>query len=152
APVRAPASQRPALRWPSPDELAVLLDTSRAAGDRLAALWTVAALAGCRPGELLGLGWDDVDWAAGRITVRRNLVKVPGRAPLLADPKTEKGRRALRLPPEAVEALRLHRTRQAALRLRLGADYGGAWRAADLVFASQAGAPLLPRNVDRAFK
>jgi integrase len=152
AQVKAPAARRPALRWPSPDELGVLLDTARAAGDRLAALWTVAALAGCRPGELLGLGWGDVDWEAGRITVRRNLVKVPGRAPVLAAPKTEKGRRALRLAPEAMEALRLHRTRQAALKLRLGGDYGGAWREADLVFATLTGTPLLPRNVDRAFK
>jgi integrase len=101
---------------------------------------------------LLGLGWGDLDLETGRLTVRRNLANVPGRPLVLAEPKSEKGRRALRLSSEAVEALRRHRTRQAALKLRLGADYGGAWREADLVFATQTGTPLLPRNVDREFK
>jgi hypothetical protein len=64
------------------------------------------------------------------------------------DTKTEKSRRALELPDEAVAALKEHRARQAARRLEageLGQDHG-------LVFCSQSGTPLDPRNVRRAFR
>jgi integrase len=56
-PVKPPAVKRPDLRWPTPEEIGRLLDTAKAAADPLYPLWAVSALGGCRPGELLGLGW-----------------------------------------------------------------------------------------------
>jgi len=38
-------------------------------------LFLAAAMSGMRQGELLALRWSDVDWAARRIRVRRNLVR-----------------------------------------------------------------------------
>jgi integrase len=38
-------------------------------------LYLTAAMTGMRQGELLALRWGDVDWAARRIRVRRNLVR-----------------------------------------------------------------------------
>jgi integrase len=38
-------------------------------------LYLAAAMSGMRQGELLALRWGDVDWAARRIRVRRNLVR-----------------------------------------------------------------------------
>jgi len=39
------------------------------------ALYLAAAMTGMRQGELLALRWGDVDWAARRVRVRRNLVR-----------------------------------------------------------------------------
>jgi integrase len=39
------------------------------------ALYLTAAMSGLRQGELLALRWRDVDWVAGRLRVRRNLVR-----------------------------------------------------------------------------
>ena len=133
---------------PSPTEVARLLDTACENGDRLAALWTVAAYSGCRQAELLGLVWDDVDFDAGTLTIRRILVEADNCVPLYGEPKTSKSRRTIALPSEAVAALRAHKARQNEERLSAGPD----WLDYGLVFASHMGTPLLRRNVLRDYK
>jgi integrase len=64
------------------------------------------------------------------------------------DTKTEKSRRTLELPKEAVAALKDHRKKQAASRLEAGA----AWDDQDLVFCTETGKPLDAHNVRRAFR
>ena len=146
--VQPPQRSRPELHPPGPAEVAKLLDAARARGDRWLALWTLAAYSGCRPGEMLALHWEDVNWEAGAVAIRRNLTKVNGAPPVIAEPKTPRGRRTVALPPEAMEALREHRQRQLEERLALGPDYADQ----GLVFATAAGRPHDPRNVLTAFK
>lgn len=134
------------LRILSPDEVARLLDTAR--GDRLEALWTVAVCTGCREGEMLGLKWDDVDWDAAVLAIRRTLVGMRGGVPAFAEPKTTRGRRDIPLPEDAVSALRAHRARQNEERLAAGPDYADS----GLIFATHIGTPLRARNVVRDFK
>lgn len=45
----------------------------------LEALFTLALTTGMRQGELLGLRWRDVDWAARRIFAHHTLVRMHGR-------------------------------------------------------------------------
>ncbi len=111
-------------------------------------LLILPAYSGCRPGELLALTWSDVAWDAGGVTIRRNLSSVRGAVPVLLPPKTAKGRRVVSVAPEAIEALRKHRLRQDAMRVRLGDDYHDD----DLIFATHTGTPLDHHNVVRAFK
>jgi hypothetical protein len=66
----------------------------------------------------------------------------------LGDVKTKKSRRTLRLPLAAVEALRVHKVKQAGDRLLTGA----LWHDHGLVFASAVGTPLDPSHVRRAFR
>lgn len=146
--VDPPAVPRREMRPPTPAEVAQFLDAVTAADDRLAALWIVAAYSGCREGELLGLQWQDVDLDRASVTIRRTLVDARKGVPRYGEPKTGRSRRTVSLPPEAVAALRRHRTKQDAERDRLGVDYAPY----GLVFATAAGRPLLARNVIRSFK
>jgi integrase len=136
------------IRPPNPEELERLLDAAEASGDRLMALWTLAVYTGCRQGELLGLQWADLDLDAGRLSVRRSLAGSRAGVPRYGEPKTDRSRRTVKLPSEAVAALRAHRDRQNFERQRLGED----WTDYGLVFASAIGTPLNQRNVIRLFK
>jgi integrase len=78
-----------------------------AAGHRLAALFALAIGTGAREGELLGLGREHIDLAAGTIAIRRSLAVVKGGF-LLKDPKSKRGVRVVELPRFCVEALREH--------------------------------------------
>jgi integrase len=146
--VQPPRLARAELHPPTPGEAMRMLAAADAAGNSLLAYFVLAVYTGCRPGELLALKWDDVRWDAGRIHVRRTLTPVKGKTPMLAEPKTPRGRRVLTLPEEPLAALRAHRTRQRGDRLRLGPDYDDQ----DLTFCSRTGTPLLPSNVVRSFK
>jgi integrase len=53
-----------------------VLDAAEEAGDRLAALWTVAGLTGARQGELLGLKWSDLDLDGGTMRIDRSLTAI----------------------------------------------------------------------------
>jgi integrase len=145
--VDKPRPPRHAIRPPEPAELARLIDTARAASDRLAALWTLGVYSGARPGELLGLPWADVDLERATFTVRRTLVRVRGTVPQFGEPKSDTSRRTIALPAVAVAALRAHKARQAEERL-----VAVEWADYDLVFCSHVGTPLLWRNVIRDFK
>jgi integrase len=101
-------------------------------GLRLTAWWraylTCALMCGLRPGELLGLRWEDVDFTAGVIRVRKCLKALPDpqtgkRRLVLEDLKTEQSKRTIRMPRHVVTALQALRREQAAARLKLGALY-----------------------------
>ena len=107
-----------------------------ARGDRLEALYIVAVMMGLREGELLGLKWEDVDFEAGTLSVRRSL-SYTEKEPIFNTPKNGKGRN-LKLTNIAIDAIRRHKTAQNAERLQLGS----LWEDHDLVFPSQTGRPM----------
>jgi integrase len=106
--------------------------------DELAALWRLALLCGLRRGELLGLMWDDLDLDRGTLSVRRTLSRGKGGTWELGQPKTGSSRRSIALPASCIAALRRHKVRQNAERLRLGA----AWQDRGFVFTNASGGPL----------
>ena len=118
-----------------------------AAGHRLEALYTVALLLGLREGEVLGLRWSDIDFTAHTLRVGQTVQRVSGRL-LLAPPKTESSKRLLPLPMKVERALARHAERQEEER----AAWGEGWNAAGLVFPSEVGTPIEPRNLVRHFK
>ena len=113
--------------------------------DRLRAVYVLALTVGLRQGELLGLRWVDVDLDGAELHVRQ---AVPaGRPASCTSPSRRPGTRAgrLPLPGMAVDALREHRSRQAADRLAAGP----AWVDSGLVFTTAHGTPIEPRNLNR---
>jgi integrase len=108
--------------------------TQACQGERQGLLFLTALTLGLRRGELLHLAWADVDWHAGTLRVRSG--------------KTDAASRYLPLSAAMRAALQLHQaqTREEAAHL------GEAWREHGLIFPSEVGTPLTPRNVTRLFK
>jgi integrase len=102
---------------------------------------------GLRPGELHGLRWEDVDFEAGEMRVRRSLKRVNGEL-VLADLKTAKSRRTQDMPAAVAEALRAHRKDQLAKRMRAAER----WQDYGLVFSSRNGRPRKPFATSVRFK
>lgn len=77
------------IRFLSIEEVEAVLDAIP--GDDLGAvehpLYVTAVMSGLRKGELLGLRWKDVDWAAGKIRVRRSYSRGE-----FTSPKSNRGR------------------------------------------------------------
>jgi integrase len=143
--VDTPGLSQQEMQFLAPEEARQFLEAIR--GDRLEALYTVALAIGLRPGEALGLRWQDVHLDTGILTVQVALQRVEGVAQLV-ELKTRRSRRSLTLPPFAVAALKAHRARQDEER-----EFAGSmWEDRDLVFTTRRGRPLGPRNVIRSFR
>jgi integrase len=117
-----------------------------AEGDRLAAAYMAQLMVGLRPGEVLGLTWDDVDLDRAHLRVRQALKLENGKRLFLGPLKTKASRRTLALPVPVVEALRAHRRRQLQERMTLGLR-----PEIDLVFTTIVGTPVNPSNYRRSF-
>ena len=122
--------------------LAAAKDTPLAAPIRFA-LYT-----GVRQGELLGLSWDDIDFTAATVTIRRSARYFTGQGMKMTPGKTARARRTVELSPPALALLKRHRQEQRVRRLRLG----GSWQMNQLVFPSSVGTVWLPHNFYREYR
>lgn len=140
--VTPPRVERVEMRALSPDEARTFLDA--VAGRRLEALYVVALGMGLRQGEVLGLSWEDVDFDAAELSVRKSLQRVGGEVRFV-EPKSVRSRRTLAVPGFVVDSLRSHHERQ--LRDQVAAGQG--WHDSGLVFTTSLGTPLDGANVRR---
>jgi integrase len=142
AALRRPTIKRAEARYLTAGEVSRLLDA--AVSDPLLPLLVVMLGTGLRRGEALALHWRDVDLAGGAVRVRWTLGRVD-RELRFDEPKTERSRRFVALPAPVIEALRRHKTQQAAE--RLAAPVWQPWSDHDdLVFPTHVGTPTDPRN------
>jgi integrase len=109
---------------------------------RYHALFMLALSTGMRRGELLALRWQDVDMDRGVVRIQQAVVRAHGTL-TVSEPKTARGRRQIALTPQAIQALRQHRSQQAAERLHLGP----VWRDHGLLFCSTVGTFLDPAHL-----
>ncbi|MEV0174991.1 site-specific integrase [Streptomyces sp. NPDC050803] len=129
---------------------------------RNSARWAVALALGLRQGEALGLKWSDVELERGVLMVRRSrrrpryahgcgdtCGRKPGYCPQrqrtnpeTADTKSRAGRRAVGLPAQLVDLLRVHQAKQDAERTAAGAD----WTDEGWLFATPTGRGTSPRT------
>ncbi len=111
-------------------------------------IFEFALLTGMRPEEYLALQWADVDMTTGAAQIKRALVRHK-KSWSFEEPKTARSRRTVFLPAPVLRRLAVHKRKQAAARLKLGA----AWQAHDLVFCSEEGTPLsIPNLTYRYFR
>src|SRR5262249_6638218 len=116
---------------------------------------TICALAfhtGCRPGELLGLRWADLDAPARRIHIRKGIhwrkTDDPRGHWYLDEPKTSYGRRTLALTDWLLELLDGHRKLQLEERMKAGR----AWNNHDFIFCDEVGEPYSQTRLRYYFK
>jgi integrase len=103
------------------------------------------AATGLRKGEALALRWSDINFAGASLRVAATLSRV-GAELVITEPKTARSRRTVPLSPAIVALLKAHRATQAAERLHAGNQ----WTDMGLVFATEFGGPVDPRNLLRA--
>jgi integrase len=104
--------------------------------EKLHGLYVLAVTTGMRQGELLGLQWKDIDFDAGTLRVNRSVYN--GK---VSPPKTNSGRRTIRLSKLAIRALKTHRVNTAKLRI------------SEWVFSTGKGTPISNHNLhNRSWK
>ena len=102
------------------------------------------ALTGIRRGECLALSWDAIDLDAALLRVKATVQRISGRL-ATSEPKTAQSRRVIPLPPAVVAVLRKQRTTQKEERLAAG----NRWTDTGLVFTTELGTAVDPRNLTR---
>lgn len=115
-----------------------------AEGLRYRSVLTLIAGTGMRRGEALALHWSDVDLEARVLAVRGTLGRVGGQL-IITKPKSERSRRTVPLSAPLVAILRAQNSAQAAEREAAGDQ----WHEHGLVFATDLGTPVDPRNILR---
>lgn len=148
-----------------PQETARFLEHLIGTGDRLTALYEVAAYAGLRRGEVCGIRWKDLDTDETGLTIRQTCVELTRNQALrpqdllcvtcggahtgriLKRPKSKAGRRWVPLAAPARTALAAHRRAQHTEKAMFGTDYDDH----DLIFCEIDGTPLRPSTITRAF-
>ena len=120
---------------------------SKVSENHLFPAYHMAVLTGLRRSELFGLKWDAIDLTGSTLRVIRTLQRITGHQLVVGQPKTERSRRSVSLPPSAVELF--HRIRGAQIEEQL--QYGGLWNNSGYVFTIPDGSPIDPDRISKEF-
>ncbi len=119
---------------------------------RIFAAYYLAFHTGLRMGEILGLMWKDIDFLVDSFEVQRELECIrdeTGKQHLdFQPPKTQKSQRTIPMTEELVKVLKNHKVKQNKEKLFFGAEYHNE----DLVFCTEDGKRIWPRNFDRQYR
>ncbi len=114
--------------------------------DRYYIAFLIAITTGMRKGEILGLRWKDIDFEKNTLSVRQTFARAE-KGHDFQEPKSSSSFRSIALPPDTIEALRLHKVQQAKEKLKAGSLY----QDMGMVVATSVGTPVLSRNLDRTW-
>jgi integrase len=131
----------------SVEEVRKFLESASRDRDPMYAAYVLILVLGLRRGEVLGLGWEEVNLDAGEPAVGFQLQRIRRRL-LRRETKTEASEATLPMPDICVTALRERQKHQEAHREAAGE----AWHPSDLVLTTRYGTPIEPRNFTRSFK
>ena len=128
----------------TPQQAALVLETAQ--GTRLYAAFLLMLICGLRRGELLGLRWQDVDFATGKVRIQQTLIFLNGVRTFKPTPKTRAAERTFSLPTDVLQALQV-RHGDTILERESAANK---WIEHDLVFPYHDGTGLPEANLRRA--
>ena len=87
--------------------------------------FTLAVYSGCRRAELIALRWEDIDEAKRTIRIDEAITASIKNGEEVKDPKTEKGKRTLKVPEVCFDLLRQWKSEQKRLCVKLGSAWKG---------------------------
>ncbi len=142
-----PRLEKTEMKYFTPNETKCFLEAAKS--DKHFPLFLLAIHTGLRPEEYLALQWKDIDFDQSSLSVRRAIVwRRKGGGFFFTEPKTKKSRRSIPLPETVITALGDHRRDTLETRMKLNPEI----KQLDLVFTSEAGTPIQPKNLrDRHF-
>lgn len=140
----APGAEPTVRRSLSIEQVEILISST--ADRRNGAMFALGCQLGLRPGELLGLTWDAVDFDAGTLHIWQTVNMDSGRPELLQRTKTTSSTRTLALPAHLIEILRDHRLAQMVEIKSTGRDDFG------LLFPTKFGGPIALGNFGDCFR
>jgi integrase len=111
--------------------------------------YRLAFATGMRRGELIGLQWKDIDWKTGMLKIQHQVFELEGGGFVFQAPKTDRGRRKIRLGPGLLESLKKHYQETIPL---MQAIAGTDWIEYDLVFPNAKGKPRYGYAVTMGFE
>ncbi len=139
--VTLPRHQKQEMKVLSPKETEIFINAL--SYSKWKALFSLLLASGMRPGEALGLKWEDINFDNNRATIRRTLVRV-GKGWMLEEPKTRQSRRTIPIPAGTMQDIKEHQENQAE-HIKQANTYNDQ----SFVFANSNGDPLMERNIVR---
>lgn len=127
---------------PDPETVRLLLALAEKTGLRWLVIIRIAASLGARRGEICGLQWRDINFAAGTIHVRRSVLIIKGER-IVKQLKNEKRRSPEPMPPDVMRLLREWKLQSVADSLADGGDW---------LFVSPLGGFADPSEVSKKFR
>ena len=144
--LEVPKKQRTDMQIWNEEEITKFLEFAK--NSKYYELFYLALFSGMRRSELLALRWDDIDLELGQVNVTRGLQQLKDSSLIFTQPKSEKSRRTIALPPSATAILKEYRN-HVALSLALK---GKTLEDNDLIFMRDNGKPIRPNTVTYAWK
>jgi integrase len=140
-----PRVARTEARHLSASEVTAVLGAAE--GLRYRPVLALIAATGLRRGEALALRWEHLNLADGTLKVAATLSRV-GEQLVITEPKSARSRRTVPLSPGIVALLKAQRATQVAEHLHAGSR----WTDSGLVFTTEFGTPVEPRNILRTIE
>ena len=142
--VEAPRIRKGKVRVLEESDLLRLISSIKNGPIEWNALWRITLLTGLRQGEVLGLTWENINFANNTIYVMQQLQRQTGNGLVLKRLKTDIDGRFIHLDSETAVTLKRWKSEQASLKLQLRS-----WGENDLVFTNTIGKALEPRRSAR---
>ena len=148
--IKLPKPEKHEADYYSIDEVSALLSALERVSDtdlKYKVAIYIALFGGLRKAEIMGLNWNDIDFDAGSIIIRRTRMIRPGNGVYEDTPKTDRSNRSVSLPGEVMGMLRKLHAQQLELKLQLQNKYQNS----PAVFQGDFGQTMYPQNLQRWF-
>ena len=146
--VDTPKAPRKELEFLDDTEIVQLLEALEQEPVERQAMFQLLIYGGMRRSELLGLEWQDIDFATGVISIVRTSQYCVEKGIYTDTTKTPESRRSFKVPPNVVDVLKLHQQRQLQLRHKLGDQ----WLDSGRLFTKWNGSPMSPNTPYQIFQ
>lgn len=146
--VEAPKPKRAKVAYYDEKQTAALLAALETAPLQFRTAILLELATGLRRGELMGLEWQDVDFEANTVEVKRASQYLPGHGVFTKEPKTETSKRVIAVPASVMAVLKQYKAAQAEHRLQVG----DLWQGSNRLFTTWDGRPMHPDTITKWFR